>query len=127
MIRRALAVAFYVAALTVGASLAFAQAEPMPDVKAAGAELILAAGAIATAFIVWGAKLLINKIPANLVLFAVPVLGVGINYGIAWLVGHPPADPLLAALTATAATWLREIATTLPKGMAPVSKTPGML
>lgn len=111
------------------ASLVLAQADPgpMPDVKAAGVEAILALGAIATAFVVWGAKILMSKIPANVVLFAVPVLGIVVNYGVAWLLGHPPADPMLAALASTAATWLREVATTLPKGLAPVTPTKGML
>lgn len=111
------------------ASLVLAQADPgpMPDVKAAGVEAILALGAIATAFVVWGAKVLMSKIPANVVLFAVPVLGIVVNYGVAWLLGHPPADPMLAALASTAATWLREVATTLPKGLAPVTPTKGML
>lgn len=101
--------------------------EPMPDVKAAAAEAILAVGAIATMFVVWGAKLLFSKIPANVVLFAVPVIGMLLNYALAWLVGHPPADPLLAALASTGATWLREVLTSLPKGMAPVTPTKGML
>jgi hypothetical protein len=127
MIRRAAAVA--VLMLAVAASLALAQVAPgpMPDPVAAGSAAILALGSIATAFVVWGVKLLLSKIPANVVLFAVPVLGIGVNYGVAWLVGHPPADPLLAALASTAATWLREVATTLPKGLSPVTPTKGML
>lgn len=125
MIRRLLFVALVFMGL---AGFALAQdSNPMPDLKAAGAAAILAIGSIATAFVVWAVKLGFSKIPANMVLFAVPVLGIVVNYGVAWLIGHPPADPLLAALSSTAATWLREVATTLPKGLAPVTPTKGML
>lgn len=128
MRRRIEVVTFMLALLLFAPVWLLAQnAEPMPDPKAAGAQAILAVGAIATAFVVWGFKLLISKLPANVILFAVPVLGIAINYAVAYLAGHPPADPMLAALSATAATWLRELVTTLPKGLAAFTQTKGSL
>lgn len=101
-------------------------AEPMPDPKAAGAQAILALTPILGLFVVWGIKLVFAKIPANLVLFVVPVVGIAINYGLSYLNGLSPADPLIAALVSMAATWLRELATTAPKGLSSVTVTKGM-
>ena len=104
----------------------FAQTgDPMPDVKAVGAQAILALIPVTTLFVVWGGKLLFSKIPASVVIFAVPVVGMGLNYAIAWLIGHPPADPILAAVFAAVATWARELVTTVAvKGATgPVSVT----
>jgi len=104
----------------------FAQTgDPMPDLKGAGAQAILALIPVTTLFVVWGFKSLLNKIPAAFVIFAVPVIGMALNYGIAYLIGHPPADPLMAAVFATLATYARELVTTLStKGLAgPISVT----
>jgi hypothetical protein len=92
----------------------FAQdANPMPDLKSAGAAAILALTPIATGFVIWGFKSVWAKVPASVILFAAPVLGIGVNYGIAYLSGHVPSDPVLAAAFGTGATYLREIASTL--------------
>lgn len=125
MIRRLLLLLVLLVLTPVTILLAQTASEPMPDPKAAAAEAILAVGSIATMFVIWGAKRLIAKLPANVILFAVPVIGIGINYLLTWLAGHPPADPVMAALTATAATWLRELTTTLPKGLAAFTPTKG--
>jgi hypothetical protein len=99
--------------------------DPMPDVKAAGAQAILALIPVTTLFVVWGGKLAFSKIPAAAVIFAVPVIGIVLNYAIAWLTGHPPADPILAAVFSAVATYARELVTTLgTKGMSePVTIT----
>jgi hypothetical protein len=92
----------------------FAQTgDPMPDLKGAGAQAILALIPVVTLFVVWGGKLLLSKIPAAFVIFSVPVVGMGLNYLLAWLIGHPPADTLLAAVFAALATWVRELVTTV--------------
>ena len=92
----------------------FAQTgDPMPDLKGAGAQAILALIPVVTLFVVWGGKLLFSKIPAAAVIFAVPMIGIVLNYLIAWLAGHPPADPILAAVFAAVATYARELVTTV--------------
>jgi len=104
----------------------FAQTgDPMPDLKGAGAQAILALIPVTTLFVVWGFKSLLNKIPAAFVIFAVPVIGMALNYAIAYLVGHPPADPLMAAVFATLATYAREaVSTVSTKGLSgPITVT----
>lgn len=104
----------------------FAQTgDPMPDLKGAGAQAILALIPITTLFVVWGLKLAVSKIPASAVIFAVPIIGVVLNYALAWLIAHPPADPILAAVFAALATYAREAITTVnTKGInGPISVT----
>ena len=122
MLTRALKLLSVVVALALvclAPVMLFAQdANPMPDPKAAAAQAVTLLTPVIGLFVLWAFKGLWAKIPANLVLIAGPVLGIVINYGAAYLIGHAPADPLVAAAFGAAATWLREIgSTTASKGL----------
>jgi hypothetical protein len=100
-----------------------------PDFKQVGVNAIAALTPVLAVVVLWGLKLAWSKIPASIVLFAAPVVGIGINYAIAWITGHPASDPIVAAALGAVATYLREFASTLAsKGLiGSVSVTKGML
>jgi hypothetical protein len=74
---------------------------------------------------VWALKLAWDKIPASVVLFVTPVLGIAVNFGLSYLASHPPQSVLVAAAAGLFATVLREWWSTLAtKGLSgPVSVT----
>lgn len=111
MLKRLLFALFVVAMFSPCAL--FAQAEPIPDPKKAGADAILALTPIVGVFVIWALKLAWSKVPASALLVAGPVLGIGINYALTYLAGHPPADLVLGALAGAVATWIREFGNTL--------------
>jgi len=61
----------------------------------------------------WGLKLAWGKIPASVLLFATPVMGIAVNFGLSYLSSHPPANLLVAALAGLFATVIREWWSTL--------------
>lgn len=95
-----------------GASLALAQ-EPAPDFKLMAAQAITALVPIFTVAVLWGAKLAWSKIPAAVVVFAAPVVGILGNFLLSWLTGQQTSDPVVAALLGMAGTYLREILSTI--------------
>lgn len=95
-----------------GASLALAQ-EPAPDYKILVAQAITALVPIFTVAVLWVAKLAWSKIPAAIVVFAAPVVGILGNFLLAWLTGQQASDPVVAALLGMAGTYLREILSTI--------------
>lgn len=103
----------------------FAQTDPLPDVKKAGLDAITALTPIVGLFVLWALKLAWSKVPASIILIAGPMLGIALNYGLAYMTNHPAGDPVLAAFLGAVATWLREFGSTVvSKGMAgPVSTT----
>lgn len=99
------------------------------DWEKVGVDAIVALTPVATFVLVWLLKLAWSKVPASIVLFAAPVVGVLVNFGLSYLVGHPPSSLLVAALLGIVATSLREwLSTFQEKGLAgPISQTKGML
>jgi hypothetical protein len=98
------------------------------DWSSVGVQAITAITPVATLVLLWAVKLAWEKIPASIVLFAAPVVGLLLNFGISYISGHPASDPVLAAALGALAVFLRELATTLgTKGMTgSVSVTKGM-
>jgi hypothetical protein len=94
-----------------------------------GVQAIVALTPVLTFLIVWLLKMAWSKIPASIVLFAAPAVGVLVNFVLSYISGHPPSSLLLAALLGVLATSLREWLTTFQsKGLTgSVSETPRML
>lgn len=83
------------------------------DWKDVGVQAITAITPVATLVFLWLVKLGWSKIPASIVLFAAPVVGMLANFALNYVSGHPSGDPLIAALLGTAAVFLRELVSTL--------------
>lgn len=100
-----------------------------PDLTQLGVDAITALTPIATVLVLWAFKSAWQKVPASIVVFAAPVLGILLNYGISTLAGLTPDSVLIAALLGALGTWLREIVSTIQaKGFGgSVTKTPGMV
>jgi len=111
-------------ALLLVPSLLFAQ-DARPDLNAVAVDAINALVAPTTLLVLWALKAAWSKIPASIVIFAAPVVGMGINYALSYLAGHPPASPVIGALLGMVATYAREFGTTLAsKGLTgPVTLT----
>lgn len=96
-------------------------ADPLapPDLKAVGANAIAALTPVLGVVVLWALKVAWSKVPASIVLFAAPVVGILLNYGLSYLAGHAPGDPLAAAALGMLAVYLREFGSTLAtKGFA---------
>lgn len=104
-----------------------AQTDPLapPDLKAVGANAIAALTPVLGVVVLWGLKVAWSKVPASIVLFAAPVVGMLLNYGLSYLSGHVPVDPLAAAALGMLSTYLREWGSTLAsKGLSgPITPT----
>jgi len=77
-----------------------------------GSQAILALVPIVTMVVVWGVRLLIPKIPR----VALPILAMGLPYVLTFFVnyvGGHEFSPLVGALLGAAATWLREVISTI--------------
>ena len=77
-----------------------------------GSQALLALVPIVTMIVVWGVRLLIPKIPR----VALPVLAAGLPFVLSFFVdyiGGHTFSPLVAILLGAAATWLREIISTI--------------
>lgn len=113
--------------LLVPALLLAQGADPLtpPDFKAVGANAIAALTPVLGVVVLWGLKVAWSKVPASIVLFAAPVVGMLLNYGLSYLAGHPAGDPLAAAALGMLAVYLREFGSTLAsKGLAgPITPT----
>jgi membrane-associated phospholipid phosphatase len=93
--------------------------EPAPDIKAVGVAAITGLTPVLSVLVLWALKVAWSKIPASIVLFAAPVVGMLINYATSYLTGHVPTDPLAAAALGALAVYLREFGSTLAaKGFA---------
>lgn len=101
-----------VAFVLVGASTVLAQDAP-PDFKKLAAEAITALVPIFTVAVLWVVKLAWSKIPAAVVVFAAPVVGILGNFLLSWVTGQQASDPVVAALLGAAGTYLREVLSTL--------------
>lgn len=99
------------------------------DWQAVGVDAITALTSVVVMVGVWALKLAWSKIPASAVLFATPVLGIAVNYGLSYLSAHPPQGVLVAALSGLFATVIREWWSTLAtKGLSgPTTATKGSL
>jgi hypothetical protein len=99
------------------------------DWNVVGMDAITALTSVAVMVGVWALKLAWGKIPASFLLFATPILGIAINYGLGYLTAHPPANVLVAALAGLFATVIREWWSTLAtKGLnGPASVTKASL
>ena len=95
------------------------------DWTSVGVQAITALTSVAVMVGVWALKSAWEKIPASFVLFATPVLGMAVNFGLNYLTSHPPQNLLVGALAGLFAVVLREFTSTLvTKGLAgPVSTT----
>lgn len=116
--------------VTLAPVAVFAQVEnPPPDYRRLIVDLISAVTPVLTVVVVWAFKLAWAKLPASVVVFAAPVLGIVLNYLAAWIVGQTPSDPIVAALLGAAGVYLRELLTTLgSKGLSgSVTVTKSML
>jgi len=102
-------------------------ADPLapPDFRAVGVNAIAALTPVLGVVVLWGLKLAWSKIPASILVFAAPVLGIVVNYVVSYLAGHVPSDPLAAAALGALAVYLREFATTIQtKGLSgPITPT----
>lgn len=95
-------------------ALALAQtAEPSIDWKDVGAKAILGLTSVVTLLAVQGLKAAWAKIPAASVFIVAPVFGILVDFGINYLSGHVPSDPLLAAVFGLLAIVLNEAKTTV--------------
>jgi len=77
-----------------------------------GSQAILALVPIVTMVVVWGVRLLIPKIPR----VALPILAMGLPFALTFLVNYTTGhelSPIVAALLGAAATWLRELISTI--------------
>lgn len=100
--------------VTLAPVAVFAQVEnPPPDYRRLIVDLISAVTPVLTVVVVWAFKLAWAKLPASVVVFAAPVLGIVLNYLVAWIAGQSPSDPIVAALLGTAGVYLRELLSTL--------------
>lgn len=122
MIRRLLSVLGVLAvaaALVAAPTLALAQAAagvaaPAPiDWKDAAAKAILGLSTVVTYLAVSLLKRAWEKVPAASVFIVAPVLGIGIDFAITYLTGHPSADPVLAAVFGLLSIVLHEAKTTV--------------
>lgn len=84
------------------------------DWLALGAQAILALVPVATALLTFAVRTVIPKIPR----FAIPVVAMGLGFALTWV--HAAAagpevafNPLLGAALGAAATWLREMISTV--------------
>ncbi len=95
------------------------------DWKDVGVQAITAITPVATLVLLWLVKIGWEKIPASVVIFAAPVVGIAINFGLNYITGHPSADPVIAAALGALAVFLRELGSTLAsKGLGgPVTPT----
>lgn len=83
------------------------------DWKDIGVQAINALTPVLVLVLVWAAKLGWSKIPASVVLFAAPVIGIAVNFALNYISGHPAADPVVAAALGALAVFLREVGSTL--------------
>lgn len=97
------------------------------DWKDVGVQAITAITPVATLVLLWAVKLLWEKIPASVVLFAAPVVGLLVNFGVSYLSGHQSADPVVAAALGALAVFLRELGSTLATKGVSGSVTPTKL
>lgn len=77
-----------------------------------GAQAILALVPIVTMIVVWGVRKLVPKIPR----VALPILAASLPFALSFLASYISGhtfSPLVAALLGAAATWLREIISTI--------------
>jgi hypothetical protein len=103
-----------VAALVLtGASTVLAQEVAPPDYKKLIAEAITVLVPVFTMAVLWATKLAWSKVPAAVVVFAAPVVGILGNFLLAWITGNQTSDPVVAALLGMAGTYLREILSTI--------------
>jgi MFS superfamily sulfate permease-like transporter len=83
------------------------------DWQSLGAQAILALIPVVTALIVFGLRKVLPKIPRYLI----PLLAMLVGFGLSWLNNYiaatPDVTPLVAALLGAAATWVREIVSTI--------------
>lgn len=95
------------------------------DWSSVGVQTISALTPIVVMVALWAVKLGWAKVPASLVVFAAPVLGMLANFGLNYLAGHQAADPAVAAALGALAVFLRELISTLAtKGVTgPISTT----
>lgn len=100
-----------------------------PDLTKIVVSAIAALTPVLSVAVLWALKLAWSKIPASLILFLAPLLGMAINFGTGWVEGHPVASPIAAAALGALAVYLREFASTvLSKGfLGPVTVTKGMV
>ena len=119
MVRRLLAVSYLLSlSLLLVPQLLFAQDAP-PDLKQVAVDSINALITPLTVVVLWALKTLWGKIPASLVLFLAPVVGMALNFALAKLASNPPADPVIAALLGAVGTYGREfLDTVINKGFA---------
>lgn len=102
-----------------GASAVLAQDVAPPDYRKLIAESITVLVPVFTMTVLWLTKLAWSKIPASVVVFAAPVVGILGNFLLASITGNQTSDPIVAALLGMAGTYLREILSTLTaKGLA---------
>ena len=97
------------------------------DWKDIGVQAINALTPVVVLVLVWALKLAWSKVPASIVLFAAPVLGVLVNFALQYIAGHPAADPVVAASLGLLATTLREWLTTFGSKGVSGSVTPTKL
>jgi len=100
-----------------------------PNPVEVGTNAIVALTPVLSVVVLWVLKLAWSKVPASIVLFAAPVVGMLIEFGLSYVGGHPSANPLVAAALGALSVYLREFASTVAsKGFTgPVTVTKGML
>jgi len=100
-----------------------------PDFTQLGVDAITALTPIATVLVLWAFKSVWQKVPASIIVFAAPVLGILLNYAISLVTGLTADSVIVAALLGAVGTWLREIVSTIQaKGFGgAVTPTKGML
>lgn len=95
------------------AATAPAEAAPVIDWTKMAVDSIAGLTSVLVFLVVWAFKTAWSKIPASIVLFATPVAGILLNYGLNYLTGHTLPNPILASLSGVAAIAVREVITTL--------------
>ena len=92
-------------------------------------DLVLAVTPVVTFVLLWALKNAWAKVPASVVLFLSPVLGIAVNFALNWYSGHPLSSPIGAAVAGLLAVVLREFISSLStKGISgSVTVTKGML
>jgi hypothetical protein len=105
----------FVLALLCAPVILLAQEEPVaaPNFVEVGVNAIAALTPVLSVAVLWVLKLAWSKVPASLVLFAAPVVGMLIEFGLSYLAGHPPTNVLVGALAGSLGVYLREFASTL--------------
>lgn len=83
------------------------------DWTSVGVDAITALTSVVVMVGVWALKLAWSKVPASVVLFATPVLGIVVNFGLSYLASHQPQSVIVAALAGLFATVIREWWSTL--------------